>query len=464
MDPVSEVRVPDLGDFADVPVIEVLVSAGDAVEPEQPLIVLESDKASMEVPSPSEGTVEKVAVAVGDTVSKGDLILTLSENGAAPKGEEAPEEEDEADAPAGEEPEAEEDAGAEPDAGEPSPEAAGEEAEEEGVDDEAPRPADGDEAGAADESRDGDGVYAGPAARRLARERGIDLSSVKGSGRGGRVTRQDVEAAAGGDGGRQPATKAPSTAPPPAGAPAVEGLPAWPQVDFAAFGPIETVGLSRIKRIAGPALHRNWVAIPHVTQHVEADITALEEFRAATNAEHADEGVKLTMVSLLLKASAVTLRAFPEFNSSLQGDELVLKRYFHIGFAVDTPDGLLVPVIRDVDRKGLLEIARELTQLSQQARDGSLTRESMQGGTFTISSLGGIGGTYFTPIINAPEVAILGVSRSVTKPVWDGRAFAPRLVLPLSLSYDHRVVDGAAAARFTGHLAHVLADPLRMLL
>nr|HMN98690.1 2-oxo acid dehydrogenase subunit E2 [Miltoncostaeaceae bacterium] len=217
-------------------------------------------------------------------------------------------------------------------------------------------------------------------------------------------------------------------------------------------------------RIAGPALHRNWVAIPHVTQHDDADITALEEFRRSTNAEHADEGVKLTMVSLLLKASAVTLRAFPEFNSSLQGDELVLKRYFHIGFAVDTPDGLLVPVIRDVDRKGLLNIARELTQLSQQARDGSLTREAMQGGTFTISSLGGIGGTYFTPIINAPEVAILGVSRSETKPVWDGRAFTPRLMLPLSLSYDHRVVDGAAAARFTTHLAHVLADPLRMLL
>ena len=464
MDPVSEVRVPDLGDFADVPVIEVLVSAGDAVEPEQPLIVLESDKASMEVPSPSEGTVEKVAVAVGDTVSKGDLILTLSGDGAAPEAEEAEDEPADDEAPAEEEPEADGDAQSEPDAGEPAPEAAGEEAEEEGVDDEAPQPANGDEADTAEESRDGNGVYAGPAARRLARERGIDLSSVKGSGRGGRVTRQDVEAAAGGDGGRQPATKAPSTAPPPAGAPAVEGLPAWPQVDFAAFGPIETVGLSRIKRIAGPALHRNWVAIPHVTQHDEADITALEEFRAATNAEHADEGVKLTMVSLLLKASAVTLRAFPEFNSSLQGDELVLKRYFHIGFAVDTPDGLLVPVIRDVDRKGLLEIARELTQLSQQARDGSLTRESMQGGTFTISSLGGIGGTYFTPIINAPEVAILGVSRSDTKPVWDGRAFAPRLMLPLSLSYDHRVVDGAAAARFTTHLAHVLADPLRMLL
>jgi pyruvate dehydrogenase E2 component (dihydrolipoamide acetyltransferase) len=472
VDPVSEVRVPDLGDFADVPVIEVLVSAGDTVEAEQPLIVLESDKASMEVPSPSEGTVGEVAVKVGDTVSKGDLILTLSDDGAAPEAEgeaegeaEEPEEDE---ASAEEEPEAEEDPQSEPDAGEPSPETAGEEADEEGVGDEAPQPADDGDDGSGEDgdagARDGDGVYAGPAARRLARERGIDLTSVKGSGRGGRVTRQDVEAAAGGNGDGAPAKKAPTKAPPPAGAPAVEGLPSWPQVDFAAFGPVETVALSRIKRIAGPALHRNWVAIPHVTQHDEADITALEEFRTATNAEHAEEGVKLTMVSLLLKASAVTLRAFPEFNSSLQGDELVLKRYFHIGFAVDTPDGLLVPVIRDVDRKGLLEIARELTQLSQQARDGSLTRESMQGGTFTISSLGGIGGSYFTPIINAPEVAILGVSRSVTRPVWDGRAFAPRLMLPLSLSYDHRVVDGAAAARFTTHLAHVLADPLRLLL
>jgi pyruvate dehydrogenase E2 component (dihydrolipoamide acetyltransferase) len=470
----SEVRVPDIGDFADVPVIEVLVKAGDTVEPEQPLIVLESDKASMEVPSPSEGTVDEVAVSVGDTVSQGDLILTLSDDGAAPKEAAEAEEEPaaaEEEAPAGDaKPAEDEDADAEPDAGEPSPEMAGEEAEEEGVGDEAPQPAaettppepgrDADDEGA----RDGDGVYAGPAARRLAREKGIDLASVKGSGRGGRITRQDVEAAADGAGASKEAAPPRKRAATGGGAPAIEGLPAWPQVDFAAFGPIETVGLSRIKRIAGPALHRNWVAIPHVTQHDEADITALEEFRKATNEEHADEGVKLTMVSLLLKASAVTLRAFPEFNSSLQGEELVLKRYFHIGFAVDTPDGLLVPVIRDVDRKGLLEIARELTQLSQQARDGSLTRESMQGGTFTISSLGGIGGSYFTPIINAPEVAILGVSRSDTKPVWDGRAFAPRLMLPLSLSYDHRVVDGAAAARFTTHLAHVLADPLRMLL
>jgi pyruvate dehydrogenase E2 component (dihydrolipoamide acetyltransferase) len=464
VDPVSEVRVPDLGDFADVPVIEVLVTAGDTVETEQPLIVLESDKASMEVPAPSGGTVEEVAVSVGDTVSQGDLILTLSDDGAGPAAaEEEPEPEareepePEAEEP---EPEAREDPDAEPEGAERSPRAAGAEAEQEGVGDEAPQPA-GD--GGAEASADGDGVYAGPAARRLARERGIDLGSVRGTGRGGRVTKEDVEGAAAGGRATAPATER-TTAPPPAGAPALEGLPAWPQVDFAAFGPVETVELSRIKRIAGPALHRNWLAIPHVTQHDDADITALEEFRRATNEEHADEGVKLTMVSLMLKATTVTLRAFPEFNSSLQGDELVLKRHFHIGFAVDTPNGLLVPVIRDVDRKGLLDIARELSRLSQHARDGSLTREAMQGGTFTISSLGGIGGTYFTPIINAPEVAILGVSRAAMKPVWDGRAFAPRLMLPLSLSYDHRVVDGAAAARFTTHLGHVLADPLRMLL
>ncbi|HMO00434.1 MAG TPA: 2-oxo acid dehydrogenase subunit E2, partial [Miltoncostaeaceae bacterium] len=444
----SEVLVPDIGDFADVPVIEVLVTAGDAVETEQPLIVLESDKASMEVPSPSGGTVETVAVSVGDTVSQGDLILTLSDDGAAPEAEGEPEGGDAGEAPeAPEAPEgSEEDAGGEPDAGEQSPGAAGREAEQEGVGDEAPQPA----AAGAGEPRDGDGdgVYAGPAVRRLARERGIDLASVRGTGRGGRVTKEDLEGAAGGGGRATTAATERTSAPPPAGAPAVEGLPAWPQVDFAAFGPVETVGLSRIKRIAGPALARNWVMIPHVTQHDEADITELEAFRVEVNAAHAEEGVKVTMVSLLLKACAAALRAFPEFNASLDGGDLVLKRYYHLGFAVDTPQGLLVPVIRDVDRKGLLEIARELTELSGAAREGALSREQMEGGTFTISSLGGIGGTAFTPIINAPEVAILGVSRSAMKPVWQDGEFVPRLMLPLSLSYDHRVVDGAAAARF----------------
>ncbi|MEQ9093373.1 MAG: 2-oxo acid dehydrogenase subunit E2, partial [Miltoncostaeaceae bacterium] len=290
------------------------------------------------------------------------------------------------------------------------------------------------------------------------RELGVEIESVTGTGRKGRITSDDVRAAAEGgtgeDAGEGAAGRSPSRA----------DLPAWPSVDHAAYGPVERVALSRIKRIAGPALARNWALIPHVTQHDEADITELEAFRKETNAAHADEGVKLTMVSLLLKACAATLRVFPEFNSSLEGDELVLKRYLHLGFAVDTPGGLLVPVIRDVDRKGLIEIARDLVELSGAAREGKLGAEAMRGGTFTLSSLGGIGGSFFTPIINAPEVAILGVGRSEMKPVWDGESFQPRLTLPLSLSYDHRVVDGAAAARFITHLGRTLADPRRMLL
>jgi pyruvate dehydrogenase E2 component (dihydrolipoamide acetyltransferase) len=293
-------------------------------------------------------------------------------------------------------------------------------------------------------------VYAGPAARRLARERGIDLGGVTGSGPKGRITKQDVAAFT-------PGSTVPSAS-------TVAGLPAWPSVDHAAFGEIEVVELTRIQRIAGPALARNWVTIPHVTQFDEADITDLEAFRKQTNEAHAKDGVKLTMVSLLLKACAAALREFPNVNASLEGQHLVRKRYFHLGFAADTPQGLLVPVIRDVDKKGLLEIARELTELSGAARDGKLSREQMTGGTFTISSLGGIGGTAFTPIINAPELAILGVSRSAMKPVWNGTEFVPRLMLPLSLSYDHRVIDGAAAARFTTYLAELLRSPLQMLL
>jgi pyruvate dehydrogenase E2 component (dihydrolipoamide acetyltransferase) len=441
---VTEVRVPDIGEFTDVPVIEVLVAPGDTIAVEDPLIVLESEKASMEVPSPAEGTVEEMSVSVGDTVSQGDLILTLSGEGAG--SEEAPPAAEPTEAP--DESEDVQEQPADAGRGAPEPEAPGEEERDE-------EPAEG-------RSGDDDGVYAGPGARRLARELGVDLAAVEGSGRRGRITKEDVSAAAEGGGATAPARERDGGAP----APAIAGLPAWPEVDFAAFGPIETVGLSRIKRIAGPALARNWVTIPHVTQHDEADITELEAFRREVNAEWAVEGLKLTMVSLMMKASVTTLRAFPEFNASLRGDELVIKRYHHIGFAVDTPDGLLVPVIRDVDRKGLAEIARELVELSRQARDGSLTREAMQGGTFTISSLGGIGGTFFTPIVNAPEVAILGVSRARTAPVWDAEAeaFVPRLMVPLSLSYDHRVVDGAAAARFTTHLVGVLSDPRRMLL
>ena len=451
----TEVRVPDIGDFADVPVIEVLVSPGDTVAPEDSLIVLESEKATMEVPSPSAGVVQELSVSVGDEVSQGDLILTLAgeEGGGEDDASEAQE------APAAE-PETSE--GGEPDAGgDADPSRAGREEEEAASAVAAPEPRPQPEERPAG-TFDGDDVYAGPGARRLARQLGVDLASVSGSGPKGRITKDDITAAADGAGApaAQPAEEA-GAAPAPT-APA--GLPAWPEVDFAKFGPVEVVEQSRIKRIAGPLLARNWVTIPHVTQHDEADITELEAFRKEVNAAHAEEGVKVTMVSLLLKACAAALRAFPEFNSSLDGGDLVLKRYYHLGFAVDTPQGLLVPVIRDVDRKGLLEIARELTELSGAAREGALSREQMEGGTFTISSLGGIGGTAFTPIINAPEVAILGVSRSAMKPVWQDGEFVPRLMLPLSLSYDHRVVDGAAAARFTTHLAGLLSDPRRMLL
>ena len=457
----TEVRVPDIGDFADVPVIEVLVAPGDTVAAEDPLIVLESDKASMEVPSPAAGVVGEMSVSVGDEVSEGDLILTLSANGDGGAGGAEPEAEAKEEAgPA--EAEADQGEGAEPDAGSTSdPSAAGRE------EDEATPPA----ATPAPPSAGNGGretpPYAGPGARALARELGVDLSSVSGTGHKGRITREDVTAAA--KGGTATATAAAAKEKGAKGAPAAApaapaGLPAWPQVDFAAYGPVEREPLSRIARIAGPALARNWAMIPHVTQHDEADITELEAFRKEVNAAHADEGVKVTMVSLLVKACAAALRAFPHFNSSLDGDALVLKRYCHIGFAADTEAGLMVPVIRDADRKGLLEIARELAALSAAARDGSITAEQMKGGTFTISSLGGIGGTAFTPIINAPEVAILGVSRSATKPVWDGAEFRPRLILPLSLSYDHRVIDGAAAARFTTHLTQLLSDPRQMLL
>jgi len=452
---VTEVRVPDLGEFADVPVIEVLVAAGDTVAPEDPLIVLESEKATMEVPAPVAGVVERIAVKVDDEVSEGDLILTLAEVGAegsgAPEGEGAPGAAAD-DGAAGESPAAEDAPPVEEDEDE-------EEKEERG----AAEPPSGEGEEPADEEPSPDGrpeePYAGPGARRLARELGVDLSQVRGSGQKGRITKDDVTAQAGaGDRPAKPAAGKPAPAKP------APELPPWPTVDFARFGPIETVELSRIKRIAGPKLARNWVMIPHVTQHDEADITELEKFRVEVNAAHEGEGVKVTMVALLLKASAAALRAFPEVNSSLDGDRLVLKRYYHLGFAADTPLGLMVPVVKDVDRKGILEIARELAELSGAAREGKLAPGDMQGGTFTISSLGGIGGTAFTPIINAPEVAVLGVSRSAMKPVWIEGEFRPRLILPLSFSYDHRVIDGAAAARFTTHLAGLLGDPLKMLL
>jgi pyruvate dehydrogenase E2 component (dihydrolipoamide acetyltransferase) len=418
---VTEVRVPDIGDFTDVPVVEILVSEGDEVAEEAPLVTLESDKASMDVPSPAAGVIGEIKVSVGDKVSEGTPLLTLSANGASspaaePGGDEGEQSSAErAAASAG-------DDGAAAQAASPPP-----------------RPT---EAGAAPAA----GVataYAGPGARRRARELGVDLSRIRGTGRKGRVLIEDVErqaeaSAAGGGGGID--------------------LPPWPEIDFEKHGPVERVELPRIKQIAGPNLQRNWITIPHVTHNEEADITELEAYRVRQNEKLAEQGVKLTMVALLLKACVASLKEFPDFNASVEGTTLVLKRYYHLGFAADTPQGLMVPVIRDVDRKDLVEIAGELRELSGRAREGKLGPAQMAGGTFTISSLGGIGGTSFTPIVNAPEVAILGVTRSAMRPVWRDGQFAPRLMLPLSLSYDHRVIDGAAAARFCVHLAKTLAD------
>src|SRR4051812_27498888 len=409
-----EVRVPDIGDFTDVPVIEVLVAPGEEVALEAPLVTLESDKATMDVPAPVAGVVQEVLVKVGDTVSEGTPVLTLAAAADAPVEAAV--------------------------AAEASAESA------------APAPVEAPPA----PSGNGGGIYASPSVRRLARELKVDLAGLQGSGRKGRITKEDVQAAAGAG---PAAVREPAQAD---GAVAALGLAPWPKVDFAKYGEIERVPLSRIKRISGPNLACNWVMIPHVTQHDEADITALEAFRKQLNAEQSE--VKVTMVALLIKACVATLQAFPDFNSSLDGDELVVKRYWNIGFAADTPQGLVVPVVKNADKKGLIDIAAELSELSAAARDGKLKPTDMAGGTFSISSLGGIGGTAFTPIVNAPEVAILGVSRSAMKPVWNGTEFEPRLMLPLSLSYDHRVIDGAAAARFCVHLGGVLMDLRRALL
>jgi pyruvate dehydrogenase E2 component (dihydrolipoamide acetyltransferase) len=479
----KDVVVPDIGDFSDVPIIEVMVSPGDTVAEEDPLVTLESDKATMDVPAPFGGVVKELKVGTGDTVSEGSPLLTIEVggDGAAAGGG--------GDAEAG------------PGVTTPAAEAGAADTVDTAIDAEVaaevadePTPpvreptVSGDGDGAARGDGDGDGgdaaggdgsssaadapaaspsgngaagpVYAGPGARRLARELGVDLATVKGTGRKGRIQKSDIEAAA--KGGGAGAAK-------PAAAPAATdgaglGLLPWPKVDFAKFGEIERVPLSRIKKISGPNLHRNWVMIPHVTHYDEADITDLEAFRKQTNEAYAKEGVKVTMVALMVKAVVATLQALPQFNSSLDGDELVLKRYYNIGFAADTPNGLVVPVIKDAGTKGILDIARELADLSGAAREGKLKSGDMQGGTFSISSLGGIGGTAFTPLINAPEVAILGVAKSSMKPVWDGSEFRPRLMVPLCLSYDHRVIDGAEGARFCAHLVQVLSDLRRALL
>jgi pyruvate dehydrogenase E2 component (dihydrolipoamide acetyltransferase) len=458
----KDIVVPDIGDFSDVPIIEVMVAPGDTVAEEDPLVTLESDKATMDVPAPFAGLVKELKVKTGDTVSEGSPLLTLEVGadgtsadggGAAAPAEAAPP----VTTPAAE-------AGA---ADTVDTAIQAEEGAETG--DETPPPVrppsvDGDGAAPAGApaapATPGAPVYAGPGARRLARELGVDLAAVRGTGRKGRITKGDVEAAAKG-GAPAPAPDRPAAAPADG---AGLGLLPWPQVDFTKFGEVERVPLSRIKKISGPNLWRNWVMIPHVTHYDEADITDLEAFRKQTNEAHAKEGVKVTMVALMVKAVVASLQALPQFNASLDGDELVLKRYVNVGFAADTPNGLVVPVIKDADRKGILDIARELTELSAAARAGKLKSTDMQGGTFSISSLGGIGGTAFTPIINAPEVAILGVAKSETKPVWKGGEFVPRLMLPLCLSYDHRVIDGAEGARFCAHLAQVLGDLRRALL
>ena len=432
-----EVRVPDIGDFKDVAVIELLVKPGDAVRVEQSLFTVESDKASMEIPSPVAGVLKELKVQLGDKVNVGDLVALLE--GAAPAA--APSATAAAAAPAP----------AVAAVAVPAPVAA------------APAMP------AHQPGTPAPGLpHASPSVRKFARELGVPLTEVKGTGPKGRITQDDVQGftravMAGAVQTQAQAAKAPATGAGSGSGVGLDLLP-WPKVDFAKFGPVERKDLSRIKKISGANLHRNWVMIPHVTNNDEADITELEAFRVATNKENEKSGVKVTMLAFVIKAVVAALKKFPEFNASLDGDTLVYKQYFHIGFAADTPNGLVVPVLKDADKKGILQISAEMAELAKKARDGKLGAADMQGGSMSISSLGGIGGTHFTPIINAPEVAILGLSKGQMKPVWDGKQFVPRLTLPLSLSYDHRVIDGAAAARFNAFLAQVLADYRRILL
>ena len=479
MTELTEVRVPDIGDFSDVPVIEVLVDVGDRIRPEDPLVTLESDKATMDVPAPAGGVVQEVAVAVGDNVSEGSVLVRI-----APEGEDAEGTGDGAsaqrDASAAEPAHADDASSAEtpksscpvdPTAATDTPAIAGRPAPHtpamsgpaptappggaSAPDPRAPRGRPSPTASLTAEPPPRPVSHATPAIRRYARELGVDISRVKGTGRKGRILREDVS------GFVKNALSAP--APDAAGSP---GIPPVPAVDFSKFGEIETRPLSRIKRISGPHLHRSWVNVPHVTNHDEADVTDLEAFRQSIKAEAAAGGVRITLLAFVTRAVAATLAEFPTFNASLgpNGDTLVVKKYIHVGIAVDTPNGLMVPVLRDADRKGVYDLAREMAELGARARDGALKSGELQGGTFTISSLGGIGGTAFTPIINAPEVAILGLSRARMTPVWDGSVFEPRLVLPMDLSWDHRVVDGAEAARFLAHLARLLGDVRRLLL
>ena len=454
---IQEARVPDIGGHSNVPVIEVLVKAGDVVRKDQGLVTLESDKATMEVPAPFAGVVREVKLKVGDEVSEGAVVALVEASDAAPApaskvAEPAVAAVETAKASAPVPPVPEKTTIALPTAPvadtKPSPVVAG------------PSPSSQPRAFDAEALLPDKVPYASPAVRVFARELGVDLTQVKGSERGGRISKEDVQAFV------KSALSGAMSVATVGGAANLGGLSLlpWPQVDFAKFGAIESKPLSRINKIAGANLHRNWVSIPHVTQHDSADITEMEAFRKKLGEENKD--VKVTPLVFLIKAVVAALKKYPSFNASLDasGENLVLKKYFHIGIAVDTPDGLVVPIIRDADRKGLLDLAKELGEISAKARDKKLGPADMQGGCFSISSLGGIGGTAFTPIINAPEVAILGVSKSQLQPVWNGSEFTPRLLLPLSLSYDHRVIDGAAAARFTAYLAQVLGDLRRLLL
>lgn len=427
-----EIKVPDIGDYKNIPVIEILVAAGDTVSAEDPLMTLESDKATMEVPAPVAGVVKELKVKVGDKVSEGTLVLTL-EAGAAPS---APAKEAAKPAPA-------------PVAAAPAKAAVSAPAAPQRAVVVPPSLPVIDEAAARL-------AHAGPSVRRFARELGVDISKVSGSGPKNRILREDVQAY----------VKAALARPAGGGGGLGFNLPPMTPVDFSKFGPVETQALSRIKKLSGAFLHRNWLSIPHITQNDEADITELEAFRKGQADEARAAGIKFTVLGFLVKAVVVALKEYPHFNASLSpdGESLVLKHYFHVGVAVDTPNGLVVPVIRDADKKGLREIAKELGEVSARMRDGKINPADLQGGCFSISSLGGLGGTHFTPIINAPEVAILGVGKASMRPVWDGKQFVPRLMLPLSLSYDHRVIDGAQGARFISFLGSVLSDIRRLVL
>ena len=401
---IQEIKIPDIGDFKDVPVLEILISNGDSVELEQSIMTLESDKATLDIPSPSAGIVKELKIKEGDIVSEGVVFMTMEITAvdSAPAVEET--------------------------AKEPEPETAKEPEQ------------------VIEKKEETEGYSAGPAVRKLARDLEIDLTQIKGTGRNGRILKEDIKQA----------IKTSSSS---------EGIPAIPTIDFSKFGETETTPLSRIKKISGTSLQRSWLNIPHVTQFDEADITELEKFRKELAPEAQKRELKVTLLSLLMKATVVALKEFPDFNASLdtKQENLILKKYYHIGVAADTPNGLVVPVIKDVDKKGIFELAANLAELSQKARDGKLSPAEMQGASFTISSLGGIGGTAFTPIVNAPEVAILGVSRSKMQPIYQDGEFVPRLMLPLSLSYDHRVIDGAAGARFTRHLSFLLSDVRHLL-